>query len=44
MSYVEFFRTQILWSFHVIGSLNQVHIIHMLNFLTVLHLKSMIYL
>ena len=30
MSYVEFSELEFKWSFHVIGSLNQVHVIHTL--------------
>ena len=37
---LSFSELEFKWSFHVIGSLNQVHV----DFLTVSHLKSMTYL
>ena len=39
-----FAELEFKWSFHVVGSLNQVYMLSILDFLTVLHLKSITYL
>ena len=42
--FMSFSELKFKWSFHVIGSLSQVHVISILDFPTVSHLKSMTYL
>ena len=41
---LSFAELEFKWSFHVVGSLNQVYMLSILDFLTVSHLKSMTYL
>ena len=41
---LSFAELEFKWSFHVVGSLNQVHMLSILDFLTVSHLKLITYL
>ena len=41
---LSFAELEFKWSFNDVGSLNQVYMLSILDFLTVSHLKSIIYL